>query len=164
MPLIEDGKLVEDGWVSVAEDAEPPANEPSIISLDKWLEDRERLGKRNAPLGLRLKAGQSPDLIADDLGRFDVIALEFPVFTDGRAYSYARALRERYAYTGQVRAVGNVLRDQYFFMRRCGFDAFEVADTARLEDWLESDREISVLYQKAIDGRPTAPALRSDKS
>ena len=164
MPLIEDGKLVEDGWVSVADDADLPANEPSIVSLDKWLVDREGLGRRNTPLGLRLKAGQSPDLIADDLGRFDVIALEFPVFTDGRAYSYARTLRERYAYTGQVRAVGNVLRDQYFFMRRCGFDAFEVADGTRLEDWLESDREITVVYQQAIDGRPTAAALRSEKT
>ena len=164
MPIIEDEKLVEDGWVSVADDAELPTNDPAIVSLDKWLEDRESLGKRNAPLGIRLKAGQSPDLIADDLGRFDVIALEFPVFTDGRAYSYARMLRERYAYGGQVRAVGNVLRDQYFFMRRCGFDAFEVADGTRLEDWLESDQEINVLYQQAIDGRPTAPALRTGKS
>ena len=164
MPLIEDGKLVEDDWVSVAEDTELPANDPAIISLDKWLQDRERLGGRNAPLGVRLKAGQSPELIADDLGRFDVIALEFPVFTDGRAYSYARMLRERYAYTGQVRAVGNVLRDQYFFMRRCGFDAFEVADGTRLEDWLESDREITVVYQQATDGRPAAAALRAEKS
>ncbi len=164
MPLIEDGKLVEDDWVSVADDADPPANEPSIVSLERWQEDRERLGKHNSPLGIRLKAGQSPDLIADDLGRFDVIALEFPEFTDGRAYSYARALRERYAYTGQVRAVGNVLRDQYFFLRRCGFDAFEVADGTRLEDWLESDREISVVYQQVIDGRPPAAALRTEKS
>ena len=124
---------------------------------------RDRLGRRTAPLGVRLKAGQSPDLIADDLGRFDVIALEFPVFTDGRAFSYARALRERHAFAGQVRAVGNVLRDQYSIMRRCGFDAFEVADGTRLEDWLESDREISVVYQQAIDGRPSAAALRSEK-
>lgn len=164
MVLIEDGKLVEDVWVSVADDADLPANDPAIVSLDKWLQDRERLGRRNAPLGVRLKAGQSPDLIADDLGRFDVIALEFPIFTDGRAYSYARTLRERYAYAGQVRAVGNVLRDQYTFMRRCGFDAFEVADGTRLEDWLESDREISVVYQQAIDGRPPAAALRAEKS
>ncbi len=164
MPLIEDGKLIEDRWVSVADDAELPADGPAVVSLDKWLEDRDNLGKRNTPLGIRLKAGQSPDLIADDLGRFDVIALEFPVFTDGRAYSYARTLRERYAYAGQVRAVGNVLRDQYFFMRRCGFDAFEVADGTRIEDWLESDREISVLYQRTIDGRPSAPALRTGKS
>ena len=164
MPLIEDGKLVEDGWVSVGDGEDLPANDPAIIGLDKWIEDRDRLGKRNAPLGLRLKAGQSPDLIAGDLGRFDVIALEFPVFTDGRAYSYARTLRERYAFTGQIRAVGNVLRDQYFFMRRCGFDAFEVADGIRIEDWLESDREISVVYQRATDGRPPAPTLRSEKS
>ena len=164
MPLIEDGKLVEDDWVNVADGEAPPANEPAIIGLDTWLEDRDRLGRRNTPLGIRLKAGQSPDLIAGDLGRFDVIALEFPVFTDGRAYSYARTLRERYAFAGQVRAIGNVLRDQYFFMRRVGFDAFEVADTARLEDWLEADREISVLYQQSIDGRPTAPVQRSDKS
>jgi len=149
MPLIKDGKLVEDGWVSVADDEDLPANEPVLISLDKWLQDRERLGKRNAPLGLRLKAGQSPDSIAADLDRFDV---------------NARALRERYAYAGQVRAVGNVLRDQYFFMRRVGFDAFEVAAGADIEEWLESDREISVLYQSSIDGRPTAPARRSHKS
>ena len=82
------------------------------------------------------------------------------MFKDGRAFSYARLLRERYGFNGEVRAVGDVLRDQLFFMHRCGFDAFEVKDESMLQDWLEAVREISVVYQLATDGRESVLQLR----
>jgi uncharacterized protein (DUF934 family) len=119
------------------------------------------LAGRNAPLGIRLRADQPPAEIVVDLDRFQVIALEFPSFVDGRAYSYARLLRERHGYRGELRAVGNVLRDQALFMRRCGFDSFEVAEGTGIAGWREALGEISVFYQPTEDGRPAAPHLRA---
>ncbi len=164
MPLIKDGKVVDDPWVAVAEDSDLPAGGAVIVTLERWRSSREDLLRRGGPLGIRLKSDQSPALIADDLSHFDVVALEFPRFTDGRAYSYARLLRERYDYKGEVRAVGDVLRDQFLFMHRCGFDAFEVADDAALGAWLKAMTEFSVWYQPAADDRTPVMMLRRRRS
>ena len=161
MPLIKNDALVDDRWVTPADDQALPDLDPPIVSLERWQRDRETLRRRNRPFGLRLRSDQSPAEVADDLELFDVIALEFPKFTDGRAYSYARLLRERYGFLGEIRAVGNVLRDQLVAMERCGFDAFEVADEAVLMDWLAAKREISVTYQPGADRRRPAMALRT---
>jgi uncharacterized protein (DUF934 family) len=161
MPLIKDDAFIDDPWVAVADDEALPEGAPAIVSLARWQAERETLEGRNAPLGIRLRADQPPGEIADDLDRFQVIALEFPVFGDGRAYSYARLLRERHGYRGELRAVGNVLRDQALFMRRCGFDTFEVAEGTGVDGWREALGEISVFYQPTEDGRPAAPGLRS---
>ncbi len=161
MPLIKDDEFIDDPWVAVADEEALPEGAPAIVSLARWQADRETLAGRNAPLGIRLRADQPPAQIAMDLDRFQVIALEFPVFGDGRAYSYARLLRERFGYRGELRAVGNVLRDQALFMRRCGFDTFEVAEGTGVDGWREAMGEISVFYQPTEDGRPAAPGLRS---
>lgn len=160
MPLIKNNTLVEDRWVTVAEGEALPVEENLIVSLEGWQEQRDELVARNGKLGIRLRSDQSPALIAEDLGQFDLVALEFPAFKDGRAFSYARLLRERYGFKGEVRAVGDVLRDQLVFMQRCGFDAFEVADETALADWLAALSEISVWYQPAADSRRPALALR----
>ena len=160
MPLIKDNELVPDPWVTLGDDEALPEGTPAIVSFERWQSEREALLQRNAPLGIRLRSDQPPKLVLDDLDRFAVVALEFPKFGDGRAYSYARLLRERYGYRGELRAVGNVLRDQALFMLRCGFDAFELAEDSALEGWRESLAEISVFYQPTADGRPTAHALR----
>jgi uncharacterized protein (DUF934 family) len=123
MPLIKNDKLIEDSWVAANDDEPLPLAEAIIVSLERWQAARGELLSRNGRLGLRLKSDQSPVLVAEDLEHFDLIALEFPKFKDGRAYSYARLLRERYGYKGELRAVGEVLRDQLIFMHRCGFDA-----------------------------------------
>ena len=162
MQIIKDDELTKDPWVAVDDDEPLSGGASAILSLERWLAERAALVRRNAPLGIRLRSDQGPDLIADDLDHFAVVALEFPKFTDGRAYSYARLLRERYGYRGELRAVGNVLRDQYPFMRRCGFDAVEVADGAELGPWLESLSAIGVWYQAAGDRRRPAPLLRQD--
>ena len=164
MPLIKDGSLAEDPWVQLDDTAPVAPGQQAIVSLERWQAEREQLLQRNAPIGIRLRSDQSPALIAEDVTRFSVIALEFPKFTDGRAYSYARLLRERYGFTGELRAVGAVLRDQFVFMARCGFDAFELADTKAaekvLEDWRDAAGEISVRYQPATDGALSVLALR----
>ena len=164
MPLLKDGVLTDDPWVTVDDGTQLPMDGPAIVSLERWQAHRDELLGRNAPLGIRLKSDQPPALIADDLDRFDVVALEFPVFRDGRAYSYARLLRERYGYRGEVRAVGEVLRDQFLFMLRCGFDAFEVRDENAAGQWREAVSEISVVYQPAADSQTPVWALRHRRS
>ena len=160
MPLIKDGARVEDVWVTVPDDAPLPADAPAIVILERWLAERAALLRRNQPLGIRFRSDQPPAPVVGDLDRLGVIALEFPKFTDGRAYSYARLLRERHGYRGELRAVGNVLRDQFLFMHRCGFDAFEVADEAAVLAWGEAMAEIAVWYQPTGDGRTPAAVAR----
>jgi uncharacterized protein (DUF934 family) len=159
MQLIKNGEFIEDSFVAVGdEDALPDG--PVIVSLERWQAERETLSARNTPLGVRLKSGQEPSVIADDLDKLSVVALEFPAYRNGRAYSYARLLRERYGYKGEVRAVGNVLRDQFQFMIRCGFDALEVSDNITPEIWAECSNFFSLFYQPAADGKPTVLSLR----
>lgn len=162
MPLIKEGVLVQDSWQLLADEDELVEG-PIVVSLDRWQSERENLLARNTPIGVRLKSDQTPALVADDLDRFAVVALEFPKFNDGRAYSYARLLRDRYGFKGEVRAVGNVLRDQFLLMQRCGFDAFEVANEAAAAAWEKAISEISVTYQPGADARRPALALRRNR-
>lgn len=149
--IIRDRAIVEDHWVHVAADAERLPDGDIIVPLALWRECREELLARRGGLGLRLGSDEHPSTVVDDLSHFAVVALEFPAFKDGRAFSYARLLRERYGFTGEIRAVGDVARDQIFYMARCGFNAFEVKDGRSLEDALSAFDEFSVTYQPAAD-------------
>jgi len=147
-----------------AVDGEPLPDAPSLLPKKRWLAERDGLAGRNLALGLHLDAGERVDDIAVNLAHFSLIALAFPKFSDGRAFSTARLLRDKYAYKGELRAVGNVLSDQIPLMRRVGFDAFEVthAPTRRA---LSERRipEVTLHYQPArIDEPPagTRPWLR----
>lgn len=122
-----------------------------IVPLQLWREHAHALKARDGGLGIWLDADEAVEEIADDLQHFQVIALNFPVFTDGRHYSSARLLRERYGYKGEIRAIGDVLRDQLFYMRRCGFDAFAVRPDRDPYDALQSLKDFSVTYQAAAD-------------
>lgn len=161
MPLLKNGEVVEDTWTALSDQPDDsdrawqnPANDVDlIVTLEQWQAADDSLKRRNGRLGLRLRSDQSPAEIAEDLARFDLIALEFPKFSDGRAYSYARLLRERFGFTGELQAVGNVLRDQLFFMLRCGFDSFEVAGENSAAAWQEAIIEMGVWYQPTADGR-----------
>lgn len=160
MPLIKDGKIAQDPWIEAAPDAALPDVDALLVPYAVWHEHREALMKRNGRLGVRLAADQPPQIIAGDLDRLDLVALEFPTFRDGRAYSYARLLRERYGYKKELRAVGNVLRDQFLFMHRCGFDAYAVADEKLAAEWSRALAEISVVYQPSTDRRRPISSLR----
>jgi len=160
MPLIKASGQADDLWTSVKDEDQLPAEGAIIVTLARWQANRDQLQARPTPLGIRLKSDQSPAAIIGDIERFDVVALEFPKFTDGRAYSSARLLRERHGFRGELRAVGNVLRDQLAFMRRCGFDSFQIPESADAAAWAGSLRGISVVYQPATDARTTALAAR----
>ena len=154
MPLLKHGRPVADAWVRVADDEALPDGASAIVSLERWRRDREALGGHGVPLGIRLASDQSPALIADDLARFALVVLDFPVFRDGRPFSYARLLRERYGFAGEVRATGHVLRDQYAFLHRCGVDALDAEDPDAAAHWRHALAEISAAYQPATDRRP----------
>jgi uncharacterized protein (DUF934 family) len=160
MPLIKATGPADDLWTTVKDEDQLPPEGAVIVTLARWQANRDQLLARPTPLGIRLKSDQAPSAIIGDIERFDVIALEFPKFTDGRAYSSARLLRERHGFRGELRAVGNVLRDQLAFMGRCGFDSFQVPETADAAAWTGSLRGISVVYQPATDAQTTALAAR----
>lgn len=148
--IIKNRQIIEDHWQHLADDADLPEN-PVIVSLARWQQQRTVLLERGEPVGVRLPNTINPAELAEDLPKLAVVALEFPKFADGRAYSQARLLRERHGYRGEIRAVGDVLRDQVFFMARGGFDAFELREDRSLEDALMAFSEFSESYQPAAD-------------
>jgi uncharacterized protein (DUF934 family) len=152
---------VEDPFTKVADDQELPPGDV-IISLARFLNDGERLLGQGRGLGVRLEPAEEAAALAYDLPRISVVALAFPGYRDGRAYTSARVLRERYGYKGEVRAVGDVLREQAQFMVRCGFDAFEPADGATPEEWAAAAGRFRHVYQRAADGRAPAFAEREE--
>lgn len=160
MPLIKNGRIVEDPWVTLDDDAPLPATDPVIVSLARFRADKDALLSRRAPLGVRLKSAELASEIGGDARELDLIAIEFPTFRDGRGYSTARLLRERWGFAGELRAVGNVLRDQLLFMYRCGFDAFEITHPDAAEIWRKAIGEFSVFYQTATDDSVPATLLR----
>jgi uncharacterized protein (DUF934 family) len=145
-------------------DGEPLPDAPVILSKARWLAERDRLAGRAAPLGLRIEPGESIDDLAADLGRFALIALSFPKFADGRAFSTATLLRDKHGFAGELRAVGNVLSDQIPYMRRCGFDTFKVAHAPTRRALVEGRiPEVTLHYQPAVAPDPpagTRPWLR----
>jgi uncharacterized protein (DUF934 family) len=158
MPLIKHERFVPDSWLHLGDDEGAPDAPRLTVSFVRWMEQRETLAGLPAALGVRLPNDVSPAKLAPDLARLSLIILNFPRFTDGRAYSQARLLRGRLGFTGELRAEGDVLRDQLLFMRRCGFDAFAVGERAVAEDWLAAFREFDVFYQPAEDSE--MPVLR----
>lgn len=150
MPLIKNNEFVESAFKHVADEEALPEGS-IIVSLKRLQAERDALMSRNAPLGVRLTADQSPDMLGTDVHHFALIELEFPKFRDGRGYSWARLLRQRLGYKGEIRAVGDVLRDQWLFMSRCGIDAFEVRPGTRIEDFRAALSEQTVFYQPASD-------------
>jgi uncharacterized protein (DUF934 family) len=161
MSLIKQGTLTADPFVDASGAEAIPPSGPVIVSLAQWQAQRDALLARGTPLGIRLHSDQSPEVIASDVEHFALVALEFPKFRDGRAYSYARLLRERYGFKGELRAVGDVLMEQLFFMVRTGFDAFDLQQSpdpvAAFETAL---KDFTVWYQPTGDGRATAMQLR----
>lgn len=164
MPLVRDGKTVADGWVAVADDAALPADAPAIVSFARWKAERAALTARNAPLGVSLKNTDAVEEIGPEIDRFGVIALSFPKFSDGRAYSQARLLRERYGFKGELRATGQVLPDQLIHMLRAGFDSFDTADARVLQQWSKSVGAYHAFYQPIGRLRPTLDDLRRDEA
>jgi uncharacterized protein (DUF934 family) len=148
-PIWKHGAFRRDPWALAEEGGDPEA--PLLVSLARFLAERARLVLRSGPLGLILESGAATEEVAADIERFSLIALSFPKFSDGRSFSTARLLREKYGFRGELRAVGNVLSDQIPFMRRVGFDAFEVAHMPTRRALVEGRiAEVHLYYQPAV--------------
>ena len=156
MPLVRGGKISSDAFVHVADDAPIPGDGAILISAARFLEDPEALSRRVGRTGVNWPNNRDVDDLVPYLDRLAVVALVFPTFRDGRAYSQARLLKERYNYRGELRATGQVLRDQFLFMQRAGFDAFEVKKESDAEAFANTVKRYSVFYQPTGDGRMTA--------
>ncbi len=155
--IIKNGIVVDDSWqrLNLAEGETPasvtlPAG-PLLVPLEVWLTRREELLGRTEPLGVWLAGADDPELIAGDLAAFSLIAIEFLKFADGRGYSTASLLRRRYGYKGELRAIGEVLRDQLFYMQRVGFDAYALRADKNIEDALASLKDFSLVYQGSVN-------------
>ena len=156
MPLVKNAKITTDLFVHVADGAELPGDGDILVSAQRFLEDPEVLLKRTGKVGVIWPNNRDLDDLLPYLDRVALVALVFPSFRDGRAYTQARLLRERHGYEGELRATGQVLRDQFVFMSRAGFDTFEVKKDADADAFAETMKRYSVFYQPTGDGRVTA--------
>lgn len=153
--VIIDGAVVEDQWqlIQLTEDQDPatvtiPVG-AVIVPVTLWQARQDELSGREQ-LGIWLDCDESPKLIADNLDKLQVVAINFPAFADGRGFTYARELREQHGFKGEVRAIGSFMRDQMFYLQRCGFNAYALHN-ADLEQALASLEDFSDSYQAAID-------------
>lgn len=160
MRVIKDRKIVEDDWKLYPDTEALPAAGDAIVSLERWKAERDALFARDGRVGVVLASDETPDSIPG-LDSLPLVAIEFPKFADGRGYSSARLLRERLGYRGEIRAVGEVLRDQLFYMARCGIDSFALVDGKDAEGALSAFDDFSVAYQGgADDQRPLFRRVR----
>jgi uncharacterized protein (DUF934 family) len=150
MEVIKDGHIVANDWRHLSNDEAVP-EQAVTISLPRWRSERDRLLALGVPLGLRLNSDDPIEEIVDDLRYFSLIVLEFRQFTDGRNFSLARLLRERYGFDGEIRARGDFIRDQMFYLTRVGVNAFEPKDSQNLQEMLPALKEFTVKYQAAAD-------------
>ena len=148
-----------DAFVHLDDDQAPPsAVRDVIVSFARFQTDGDALLAEGRRVGVRLRPDEPVEGLAYDLPRLALVALDFPKFRDGRAFSSAALLRQRYSYPGEIRAVGEVLRDLAKDMVRCGFTAFEPADGSTPEQWARSAFRYRHVYESAADGR--APGYR----
>ena len=148
MQLIKDQQIIENEWQHADEISELPAGKITV-PVSRWQVERDALISRG-DIGLRLTAIDALDAIQDDLQQFKIIAIEFEKFDDGRGFSLARLLRERYGYEGEIRAVGAVIRDQLYYLQRSGFNAFELAEGQDLQEALKAFNEFTVTSQPDV--------------
>ena len=158
MPLVKNGKIADDLYLRILDDAAIADDGAVLIPAVRLLADAGEFAQRAGQTGVLWPNDRDVSELAPYLDRLALVALVFPNFKDGRAYSQARVLRERHRYRGELRATGQILRDQFLFLFRAGFDAYEVTKPADAAAFAETIGRYSVFYQPATDGR--LPAFR----
>ena len=154
--IIKNKAIVADDWTVLRLNEQEAAENVTvaagkvIVPLKVWLAQRDALQQR-AEIGVWLASDERPEDLKGDVQKFSVIAVDFPKFSDGRGYSTAYNLRARLGYTGELRAIGDVLRDQLFYMQRVGFDAFAPRPDRKIEDVLKGLTDFSEVYQTSFD-------------
>ena len=156
--LIRNSQLIDNPWQALAKDFTGELTQDGVLTpLNYWLEHAAKLVDR-ANIGVWLDSDEGPEALAPHLDQLQLIAINFPKFTDGRGYSYARILRERYGYKGELMAIGDVLHDQLFYMKRCGFNAFAIREDKDAEIAMSGLNDFTNYYQAATD--QTKPLFR----
>lgn len=147
--IIVGGTVVQDDWTLL--DGEPlPATGKIIVPLTLWLAQRENLLVRG-DVGVWIAADEEVEALADDVAALPLIAVDFPVFTDGRGFSTGRLLRERFGFKGELRAVGDVFKDTICYLYRCGFNAFAVRPDKNIHDALQGLQDFTEFYQSGVN-------------
>lgn len=149
--LIRERRVVVDSWVFAGTPAKTSDHGDVLVPLSRWSAEREGLAVRPGRIGVLLAPADDPAVLVHDLPQLALVAVDFPHATDGRGYSTARLLRERYAYTGELRAVGDVGRDQLFYLARVGFDAFALRDGEDVAGALAAFADFSEAYQASVE-------------
>lgn len=151
--IIKHRAVIQDNWQLLEQESggSLPSDGDFVVPLELWMRERDTLSSRLGHIGVWLQTDTDPSTIAQDLARFEVIAVRFASFTDGRGYSLARLLRERHGYCGELRAIGDVLRDQLCYLSRCGFDAFALRADQNPEQALSAFDDFSEAYQASVE-------------
>jgi len=158
--IIKDGQVVDDTWVIIDKDFEgelPMAK--VLLPMQYYLDKGDSLNLMCA--GIWIDSEEEVEAIGHEVNIFPLIAVNFPSFMDGRGFSIGRLLKERYGFTGQLRAIGNAIQDQLFYLKRCGFNSFDLKDGTNLEAACQSLNDFDITYQSAID-QPEALFRRHD--
>ncbi|WPZ35982.1 DUF934 domain-containing protein [Thalassobaculum sp. OXR-137] len=153
MPIVKHDCVIEDVWrpLNGRDLTEICSSESVLLSLEEWHTIGRAAAARFERVGIALAPNEAAESIVEFLPDLDLVALSFPKFNDGRAFSQARLLRERYGFIGEIRATGHIVRDLFLFMQRSGFDAVAVEDTRALTPWLAARQRFSGYYQPALD-------------
>ncbi len=159
--LVRGGHVLDTAFAEVGDGDPLPAKGAVVVSLPRFLKEREALLARDDALGVRMETTESPQALGSDVHNFALIVLHVPYFKDGRAFSWARLLRTRLGYKGEIRVTGHVLRDQIAFFARVGVDSFELRETLSPAEIESARAAISHVYQPSVDGQLTIRELRA---
>lgn len=151
MRIIKDRKIIEDHWRFITDDEEIPQTGDITVSATRWLQDKDTLTKRDGKTGIRIDSTDPIDAIAGDLPEVPLIELNLSMFGDGRSFSQAWLLRNRFNYRGEIRAVGNYLVDQIFYLHRTGVDAFQLDESKNPDVAMAALNDFSVAYQRSVN-------------
>ena len=149
--VLKDNRLIDDSWTLLTEDLESLPSGDILLSYSQWQTFSDQLDSHDGSVGVIIEGNADIEDIIEPLLKLPLIAITFPKFADGRAFSSARLIRERYEYTGEIRAVGGFIRDQLYYLSRCGFNAFKFDDSVDLTESAKSLKDFSEAYQVSVD-------------
>lgn len=149
--VLKDNRLIDDSWTLLTEDSESLPSGDILLSYSQWQIFSDQLDSHDGSVGVIIEGNADIEDIIEPLLKLPLIAINFPKFADGRAFSSARLIRERYEYTGEIRAVGGFIRDQLYYLSRCGFNAFKFGDSVDLTESAKSLQDFSEAYQVSVD-------------
>jgi len=150
MKILKNRQVIQDSWKTLSTD-DALTDGDLIIPFERWLSELEVLQSRSGKTGVLISSDTNIQAVIENLNHFDLVALNFPKYTDGTCFSYAFLLRERHKFSGELRAVGDIFRDQFAYLERCGFDAIQLTDEEALENGKIAFDEIPMRYQSSAD-------------